>query len=667
MRNLLEELESRCLLTANLVADFGGIYPTESITLDGISYFAADDGVHGKELWASDGTPGGTRMLVDLVVGPDGSGVQSFEIVNGKVLFITQTAFNVMALWSTDGTEEGTEKLADLGSNISAFNPPHTTVIGTAGAQRLVFTLDVGNGITFSDDLWSSDGTVGGTIKLGSFDWIEGAIDRFINDEHFELPSTGQHAVFRGDGHLWATDGTISGTVDLSETTPALAGLGATSELVGIGTKVAFLMTTTVQSLWVTDGTAGGTQKVFDFDTSLGTLQGSVEVGLYGVGTKVFTVENFKDNHGAVKAQALWVSDGTPEGSSKLASFNRSTQMYKFFDFNGRTLFSTFDSQHGNELWISDGTPSGTHLVKDLNPGPADSAADQFQILGDDVYFLSSVGPNPGDPYIPDGHWQLWKTDGTEAGTVLVSDLTAFKGEDYSLRMKVAGGKVVIDVRHTTDPHETVIKTIIYDPTRNLIAGPATATTSLNDGVLRVFGTRISDTIRIYNMPADTTRFVVNINGAKRAFGFSAVRKVLIYGYGGNDSIGFKDINGVVVLRSAIFGGTGNDTVYGGHGRDTVFGEQGNDSIATGNSNDIASGGDGDDIVETGAGNDTAKGDGGADYIMGGTGTDLVGGGYDDDDDTLDGGSGADVLFGQAVFDTFFNSGDVSLTDDLLA
>lgn len=45
----------------------------------------------------------------------------------------------------------------------------------------------------------------------------------------------------------------------------------------------------------------------------------------------------------------------------------------KFVDVGGTMSFTADDGVHGRELWKSDGTRSGTVLVKDINPGARDA------------------------------------------------------------------------------------------------------------------------------------------------------------------------------------------------------------------------------------------------------------------------------------------------------
>src|SRR4051812_29108213 len=109
--NVVELLEPRRLLSSSLVADFNGVYPTDSVTLNGVSYFAANDGKHGTELWKSDGTADGTRLVRDLNPGAGGSDVQALDIVNNRVIFFADVDPDHVGMYTTDGTSGGTKLL----------------------------------------------------------------------------------------------------------------------------------------------------------------------------------------------------------------------------------------------------------------------------------------------------------------------------------------------------------------------------------------------------------------------------------------------------------------------------------------------------------------------------------------------------------------------------
>ena len=48
-----------------------------------------------------------------------------------------------------------------------------------------------------------------------------------------------------------------------------------------------------------------------------------------------------------------------------------SSDAYNLTNVNGTLFFAADDGTHGNELWKSDGTAAGTVLVKDINTGSA--------------------------------------------------------------------------------------------------------------------------------------------------------------------------------------------------------------------------------------------------------------------------------------------------------
>lgn len=113
-----------------------------------------------------------------------------------------------------------------------------------------------------------------------------------------------------------------------------------------------------------------------------------------------------------------------------------SSNPYGMTTLNGKVYFgATGDTTtHGSEIWMSDGTQSGTVLLKDINPGKNGSYPASFTKVGNQLFFVANDGTHG---------FELWVTDGTTAGTVMVSDivpgssgsspdyLTAFNGKLY--------------------------------------------------------------------------------------------------------------------------------------------------------------------------------------------------------------------------------------------
>jgi ELWxxDGT repeat protein len=86
----------------------------------------------------------------------------------------------------------------------------------------------------------------------------------------------------------------------------------------------------------------------------------------------------------------------------------------KLINVNGIVYFTAFNPATGTELWKSDGTTAGTVLVKDINPGLKGSAPQDLTSINGIIYFRAF---NPATGY------ELWRSNGTEAGTVLVKDI----------------------------------------------------------------------------------------------------------------------------------------------------------------------------------------------------------------------------------------------------
>ncbi|MBP7400595.1 MAG: hypothetical protein KA954_13475, partial [Chitinophagales bacterium] len=124
----------------------------------------------------------------------------------------------------------------------------------------------------------------------------------------------------------------------------------------------------------------------------------------------------------------FWKSDGTEAGTSMVKNIGPDAASYcvsvygcgpEFIVMDDILYFRASDNIHGAEIWRSDGTDAGTYMVKDINAGVGDCSNSTFMsnqyftVLDNVIYFAADGGGN---------NIELWRSDGTEAGTYLVKD-----------------------------------------------------------------------------------------------------------------------------------------------------------------------------------------------------------------------------------------------------
>lgn len=98
-------------------------YPGPLFAFQDRLYFGAEDGVHGGELWQSDGSTEGTILFKDIHAGA-GSSVPSQFIQWGDYFYFTANdGLHGMEWWRSDGTVAGTMLVADLYPGISSSHP----------------------------------------------------------------------------------------------------------------------------------------------------------------------------------------------------------------------------------------------------------------------------------------------------------------------------------------------------------------------------------------------------------------------------------------------------------------------------------------------------------------------------------------------------------------
>ncbi len=137
-------------------------------------------------------------------------------------------------------------------------------------------------------------------------------------------------------------------------------------------------------------------------------------------GTLFFTA--WTPGHGG----QLWKTNGTAAGTVMLTRVSgpAGADPADLTVADGVLFFSAHDPRHGRELWKSNGTVAGTIMVRDLVPGRAGSHP------LDITYAVGQQLPNPHNQVLvyfsawtaANGR-QLWKSNGTVAGTVMVTDI----------------------------------------------------------------------------------------------------------------------------------------------------------------------------------------------------------------------------------------------------
>ena len=89
--------------------------------------------------------------------------------------------------------------------------------------------------------------------------------------------------------------------------------------------------------------------------------------------------------------------------------------------FNNSLYFVADNGDAGEEIWRTDGTSAGTVLLRDIDPNDT-SVPESLTVVGDTLFFTAHDGVNG---------FELWKTDGTTDGTNLVVNLDSEEEIDF--------------------------------------------------------------------------------------------------------------------------------------------------------------------------------------------------------------------------------------------
>ncbi len=367
--------------------------------------FWAHDGAHGIELWISDGTPKGTRLLRDVCPGACSGARNLWYELNGRLYFTAQDPAHGYELWSTDGTEAGTRVALDLCPGSCNGFPFAPFLLG----GRMLFVAEDGQS---GDEIWSTDGTAAGTVRVSDFqedDIVLNFFESALLDGQllFSAYETGY------GNELWRTDGTPAGTRLVRDINASDLGGSSVTGLHAFGDSAVFLADDGVHGfeLWRSHGPGPGASLIADLTPG---AEPSHESGL--------AAEAAGDDFFFLRS-GLWRTDGTEAGTLQLLGPESRPGAPRAA--GGSVFFAADDGIHGEELWTSDGTVAGTRMVGDLQPGDFGSRPQGMIEFQGKLYFTAIDADGYG----------LWRSDGTGPGTQQVASL----GSEASLPTVHAG------------------------------------------------------------------------------------------------------------------------------------------------------------------------------------------------------------------------------------
>ncbi len=438
--------------------------------VSGRMFFSADDGVFGTELWVTDGTSGGTAMVIDIwpahVSDPSGkfsSTPDRFVAAGTSMYFVANDGSHGDELWVSDGSVGGTHRLG-----LTFDNPVSVDWKATAvpwGDSLYLFATHATSGRELLK-ITGTTVTVVKEINVGS------SSTRFSGLALVNLDLYGERLLFGADDgvhgcELWISDGSESGTTMVKDIVPSGLDHSYPMHITGFGGKAFFWARNPANDneIWVTDGTGSGTSQLKDTNpTGWGDPRDFTLVG----------EELFFTADDGVHGRELWATDGTPDGTRMVTDIRLGEppslpeEMTALGDV---LLFTAFDDDVDDELWSSDGTPEGTTRVKNIHP---DSSSAPMRLTGANglVFFKAWDATH---------RYQLWVTDGTTAGTIMVAPVNPSFGE-----MIAVGGKLFFKALDSSNDLELWVL-----PLDDIVTAPETpdGASEANTGIATTYET----------------------------------------------------------------------------------------------------------------------------------------------------------------------------------
>lgn len=401
----------------------------QSVTTAGdLAYFSGYQKGAGSELFRTDGTAAGTKLVKDLIPGSRGSlnetaALPEFTTIGSRTVFAGNGVTTGVQLWSTDGTAAGTIQLTGAGTFRSALGALPTELTPMDG--RVYFSAISPKNSDVSV-LYRTDGTKSGTKQVAGLvgsttaPYAAGTDPAFLTTVGSKLYFTTSSGSSSSGLELWSTDGATVTRELAAGQLPV--GTGYVQSLSSFGGHLLITTSTRLgkkQQLWLYDGSG--------VPTALSTVTNVATTPVYFDGSAFF----LSFPHSDVAPQ---LSRVTPDAGSGSAGAKPSLITLDFDSFvvqGGRLWFRSTPTGGSPKISIMQTASSAPTLVTSFNSTNLSSDSFESSIaLGGKLYFI-----NRG---------VLLASDGTPGGTTVVKNLGLSTGVSRDLEMAVAGDSIAM-------------------------------------------------------------------------------------------------------------------------------------------------------------------------------------------------------------------------------
>jgi ELWxxDGT repeat protein len=459
---------------ANPAGGNSGFTSGNFTVLNGLAYFAANDGIHGTELWSSDGTQAGTKLVKDINPGFASSTIRNVTLFKGKLFFMVANKKSPQQLWVSDGTNTGTQLVKEVSPVENEFHIPKPVVV-----DSLLYFITAND--FFANKLWKSNGTPEGTTLVA--DLYTPAFGNGYNAGNLTACNGLLYfSMLNNDGtQLWRSNGTAAGTTVVKNISSKQLN-GAVTNLTPLNGLLYFNANDgQTNKLWVSNGTPDSTLSFWG-DANIQPSYGLSDFPFAVIKHSLFfLVDNLNNYHfelykyntdSANGAQfvhdiisgksfnelplvtvkdsllffnayqsgnyheQLWVTTGSDSTCTLLKTYPFS--VYSNLDNMSATgdniFFESYDDSTGYEPWVSNGTVAGTHIVKDIATGLYSSVPSVFTHLDSGKVLFSAADGING--------FELWRTDSGYTTATMVKDInkttTATGGPNFYITASYA-------------------------------------------------------------------------------------------------------------------------------------------------------------------------------------------------------------------------------------